>query len=88
MDKYNYIWKFNFLKNSEGGPELKDFGKNFSDKPNGVWAYMENSCYIGHKRVVIMTTTRKSMNIALKKLKSWKLIETISEGRRGVVAIA
>ena len=82
--KYKYKWECNF----DGDRDLVGFGKYITDKSSGTWAYTGSSCYEYQKRTVVMATTRKSMDVALKKLKSWGLIDTISEGRRYVVSDA
>ena len=82
--EYKYKWDWSF----DGDRDLVGFGKYITDKSSGIRAFTGSSCYKGHKRAVVRATTRKSMDVALKKLKSWGLIDTISEGRRYVVSDA
>jgi hypothetical protein len=78
--------KYRYKLDWNGEADLAGFGKYITDKSSGIWAYTGSSCYVGQKRAVVRATTRKSMDIALQKLKNWGLIDTISEGRRYVVS--
>lgn len=85
--KVRHRWYGDYLKRSEGGPDIRTVLKQVNETVDGVRGKTHKSIYIGNTTAVLEATTFESMFKAFKLFKNAGLIDTIENEKGNIETI-